>query len=68
MFARNSRSDSRAAGESFGWWPLKRARLDKRSRATFVVRGQGHAQARVVLVAPDWASPLNETRAFRLRG
>lgn len=54
--------------ERFGWWPLKRARLDRRSRATFVVRGQGHAQARVVLVAPDWASPLNETRAFRLRG
>jgi plastocyanin len=54
--------------ERFGWWPVKRARLDNRSRARFVMRGYGHAQARVVLVAPDWASPLNETRTFRLRG
>jgi plastocyanin len=54
--------------ERFGWWPVKRARMDKRSRATFVVRGQGRVAARAVLVGPDWATPLNETRTFRLRG
>jgi hypothetical protein len=54
--------------ERFGWWPVKRARLDKRGQASVLVRGYGGAQARAVLVGPDWASPLSETRAFRLRG
>jgi plastocyanin len=54
--------------ERFGWWPLKRARLDKDSRATLLLRGYGRAKARVVLVAPDWATPLNASRSFRLRG
>jgi hypothetical protein len=54
--------------ERFGWWPVKRARLDKRSRATLLVHGLGKARARVVLVGPDWATALNETRVFRLRG
>jgi plastocyanin len=53
--------------ERFGWWPVKRARLDKRGQASFLVSGYGRAQARVVLVGPDWASPLSETRVFRLR-
>ena len=54
--------------ERFGWWPVKRARLDKRGQASVLVRGYSGAQARAVLVGPDWASPLSETRAFRLRG
>src|SRR4051812_21760273 len=53
--------------ERFGWWPLERARLDKRGRATFHVRGYRGVRARVVLVGPDWATSLNETRSFRLR-
>lgn len=54
--------------ERFGWWPVKRARLDKRGHAGFVVSGYGRVPARAVLVGPDWATPLNQTRTFRLRG
>ena len=54
--------------ERFGWWPVKRARLDKRGHARFLVSGYGRVRARAVLVGPDWATSLNETRAFRLRG
>ena len=55
--------------ERFGWWPVKRARLDKRGHAGFVVRGYGRVPARAVLVGPDWATPADPRRAtFRLRG
>jgi plastocyanin len=55
--------------ERFGWWPVKRARLDRHSRARLLVSGYGRGvPARVVLVSPDWATPLNESRSFRLRG
>jgi plastocyanin len=54
--------------ERFGWWPVKRARLDKRGQARFLMSGAGHVRARAVLVGSDWATPLNETRTFRLRG
>ena len=50
--------------ERFGWWPVARARLDKRGQASVLVRGHGRAQARAVLVGPDWASPLNESRVL----
>ena len=53
--------------ERFGWWPVARARLDGRSRATFAVRGRRGAPARVVLVGPDWATPLSRSRVLRLR-
>jgi plastocyanin len=53
--------------ERFGWWPLKRARLDKRGRAAFHVHGYRGVRARAVLVGPDWATPLNESRSLRLR-
>jgi hypothetical protein len=47
---------------------VKRARLDRHSRARLVVSGYGRGvPARVVLVGPDWATPLNESRSFRLR-
>jgi plastocyanin len=52
--------------ERFGWWPVARARLDKRSRAAFTVRRYAGAPARVVMVGPDWASPLSQSRVFRL--
>ena len=52
--------------ERFGWWPVARARLDGRSRARFAVRGRAGAPARVVLVGPDWATPLNSSRVLRL--
>jgi hypothetical protein len=52
--------------ERFGWWPVARARLDRGSRARFRVRGNEGAPARVVLVGPDWATPLSQSRTLRL--
>ena len=52
--------------ERFGWWPVARARLDGGSRARFRVRGNQGVPARVVLVGPDWATPLSQSRTLRL--
>ena len=52
--------------ERFGWWPVARARLDRRSHARFVVHGHAGVPARVVLVAPDWATALTASRALKL--
>jgi hypothetical protein len=52
--------------ERFGWWPVARARLDKRSRASFTVHGHAGVPARVVLVGPDWATPLSQSRTLRV--
>ena len=53
--------------ERFGWWPVARARLDKRSRAAFRLRrDQRGVPARVVLVGPDWATVLSESRTLKL--
>ena len=52
--------------ERFGWWPLARTRLDRSSRARFSVRGHSGVPARVVLVGPDWATSLNESRVLKL--
>jgi plastocyanin len=52
--------------ERFGWWPVARARLDKSSRARFTVRGRAGAPARVVLVGPDWATNLSQSRVLKL--
>lgn len=54
--------------ERFGWWPVARARLNRRSRASFRVRGNEGVPARVVLVGPDWATPLSQSRTLRLPG
>jgi plastocyanin len=51
--------------ERFGWWPVKRARLDYLSRASFPVRGP--ARARVTLVDQDGLTPLSTSRVVRLR-
>jgi hypothetical protein len=52
--------------ERFGWWPVARARLDRRSRARFALRGHAGVPARVVAVGPDWATPLSESRVLKL--
>jgi len=52
--------------ERFGWWPVDRARLDRRGRARFSVRGNAGTPARVVLVGPDWATVLNASRVRKL--
>jgi plastocyanin len=52
--------------ERFGWWPVARARLDKRSRASFTLRGHAGAPLRAVLVGPDWATPLSQSRTLRV--
>ncbi len=53
--------------ERFGWWPAARARLDRRSRARFTLRGHAGVPVRVVSVGPDWATVLSESRVLRLR-
>ena len=53
--------------ERFGWWPVARGRLDRRSRATFPVRGHRGAPVRAVLVGPDWTTPLSQSRVLRIR-
>lgn len=52
--------------ERFGWWPVARARLDSRSRASFTVRGHAGTRLRAVLVGPDWATPLSRSRTLRV--
>ena len=52
--------------ERFGWWPVARARLDKRSRAALTVRRYGGGPARVVhggrrLGEPAVAEPRVQT-------
>ncbi|MDQ6807153.1 MAG: plastocyanin/azurin family copper-binding protein [Actinomycetota bacterium] len=51
--------------ERFGWWPVKRARLDARSQAEF--RVPGAALARVVVVDRDGWTPLLTSGVLRLR-
>jgi plastocyanin len=53
--------------ERFGWWPVKRAKLDKRSRARFSVRLSHKVRARVVLVGSDGATPLARSAVLRLK-
>ena len=53
--------------ERFGWWPAARARLDRRSRARFTLRGHAGVPVRVVTVGPDWATVLSASRVLRLR-
>jgi hypothetical protein len=44
--------------EHFGWWPVRRARLDGASSARFTIRTRRRLQARVVLTLPDGATRL----------
>lgn len=52
--------------ERFGWWPVARARLDRRSSAQFRLRGQAGVPARVVSVGADWATVLSQSRVLKL--
>lgn len=49
----------------FGWWPVQRERLDKASRALFVLRRRPRAPARVVLTLPDGATVTAVSRTLR---
>jgi len=52
--------------ERFGWWPVKRTRLDYLSRAQFRVGRP--ARARVVLVDRDGWTPVATSRVVHFRG
>ena len=52
--------------ERFGWWPARRATLDHRSRARFVVRPGRRVRARVVLTLRDGATVLARSRVLRI--
>jgi plastocyanin len=51
----------------FGWWPVRRARLDARSRATFRMRLRHAPRARVLLTLPDGATQLASSGPLRTR-
>ena len=53
--------------ERFGWWPVRTARLDGRSRAQFAVKVHHAVRARVVLVADDGATALARSAPFRVK-
>lgn len=53
--------------ERFGWWPVRRMRLDDASRARFTLRRGRPVRARVVLVGSDGATPLALSAPLRIR-
>jgi plastocyanin len=53
--------------QHFGWWPVKRVRLGRDSRARFVVRAAHKVRARVVLTAADGVTPLARSAVFKVR-
>lgn len=54
--------------DRFGWWPVRRARLDRNSSARFDVRTRRRLRARVVLTLPDGATRLAVSRTARVGG
>ena len=52
--------------ERFGWWPVARARLDRRGRARFELKTPRRVRARVVLTLADGATPLAVSAPLRL--
>ena len=52
--------------ERFGWWTVARARLDKRSRATFHIKRRKPVRARVVVTQSDGWTPLAVSEVVRL--
>jgi plastocyanin len=53
--------------ERFGWWTVARARLDRRSDASFAIHRRKRVWARVVLTQQDGWTPLAISTAVRLR-
>lgn len=52
--------------ERFGWWPVRRTRLDAQSRARFRIALRRRVPARVVLTLPDGATVLAESKVLAL--
>jgi plastocyanin len=52
--------------DRFGWWPVARARLDRNSRARFVLRVRRPVVARVLLTLPDGATALATSERLRV--
>jgi plastocyanin len=52
--------------ERFGWWPVRRAKLDAASQARFRLHLRRTVRARVRLTLPDGATPLAESAAVRV--
>ena len=52
--------------ERFGWWPQEQARLDRTSRARFVLKLVHAVSARVALTLPDGATQLALSRTIRI--
>jgi plastocyanin len=52
--------------ERFGWWPVQQLKLDRASRARFVVRPPYRVSARVALTLPDGATLLAVSDRVRL--
>lgn len=52
--------------ERFGWWPVARRRLDRRSSARFVVPDHLSGPARVVLTRSDGATVVATSRVLRV--
>ncbi len=52
--------------ERFGWWPVRRARLDEDSTARLRARIPRSVRARVVLTLADGATPLAVSETLRL--
>lgn len=54
--------------ERFGWWPVRRARLDRRGEASFALRTRSAVPARVALTRRDGANTLAVSRTLRVPG
>jgi plastocyanin len=52
--------------ERFGWWPVAHAKLDRHSRARFVLRLGRRYRARVVLTLADGATQLALSRTLQV--
>jgi plastocyanin len=53
--------------ERFGWWPVRRARLDDDSHATLRATVRRPVRARVLITADDGATELARSATLRLR-
>jgi plastocyanin len=53
--------------ERFGWWPVRRARLDRRGVASFALRPRSAVPARVALTRRDGVTVLALSRALGAR-
>jgi hypothetical protein len=53
--------------DRFGWWPVSKHRLDRKSRSSFTIRHLRRVSARVVLTLPDGATIVGTSAVVRLR-